>query len=121
MMIKQVCQDESLQFLREGRLARLGCIAGDEPYIVPVNYVYDGECAYFHSLPGHKIASMRLKPFVCMQVDNIENELSWTSVLAFGAYEEITNSEERSWILSQLMSRFPPLTPVESFIAAGAD
>lgn len=120
-MIKNLNQDQARELLRRERIGRLGCIADDEPYIVPVNYVFDGECAYLHSLPGQKIDAMRIHPRVCLQVDQIEDELSWKSVLAFGTYEEITDREERAKALNHLLSRFSRLTPVESFIAVDAD
>lgn len=119
-MIKQLNQNQSSELLRRGRIGRLGCIADDSPYIVPVNYVFDGECAYLHSLPGHKIEAMRAHPRVCLQVDEIEDELNWRSVLAFGIYEEITDRDERAKALNHLLARFSRLTPVESFIAGDA-
>jgi len=119
-MIKQLGPGQSRELLRRECTGRLGCIAGDEPYVVPVNYIFDGECAYLHSLPGHKIYAMRARPRVCLQVDEIDDELKWKSVLAFGSYEEITNPDERAIMLGRLLSRFPQLTPVETFIAEDA-
>src|SRR5437763_15556430 len=120
VMIKQLSQEQSRELLRRERIGRLGCIAGDEPYVVPVSYIFDGESAYMHSLPGHKIYAMRAHPRVCLQVDEIEDDLRWKSVLAFGHYEEIKNQDERARALAFLLSRFPQLTPVESFIVEDA-
>ena len=119
-MIKQLDQNQSQDLLRRERMGRLGCIADHDPYVVPVNYVFDGECAYSHSLPGQKIDAMRSHPRVCLQVDKIQDEWNWQSVLAFGSYEEITNRQERADALNRLLSRFSRLTPVESFIAEDA-
>ena len=119
-MIKSLDQNQSRELLRRERIGRLGCISDGEPYVVPVNYVFDGECAYLHSLPGQKIEAMRSEPRVCLQVDEIEDELNWKSVLAYGTYEEITNRRERAEALSHLLARFSRLTPVESFIAVDA-
>jgi nitroimidazol reductase NimA-like FMN-containing flavoprotein (pyridoxamine 5'-phosphate oxidase superfamily) len=116
-MIRGLSQDKSRELLRRGSIARLGCIAGNEPYVVPVNYVCDGESVLVHSLPGRKVAAMRANPRVCLQVDEIEDELGWKSVLAFGSYEEITDAQERGRAMNRLLSRFPKLTPVESYIA----
>jgi nitroimidazol reductase NimA-like FMN-containing flavoprotein (pyridoxamine 5'-phosphate oxidase superfamily) len=120
-MIKSLNQAQSLELLRGGRIGRLGCVADGAPYVVPVNYVFDGECAYLHALPGKKIQAMRMEPRVCLQVDEIEDEVSWKSVVAFGTYEEITGQPERTEALNHLLARFPRLTPVESFIAGDAD
>jgi nitroimidazol reductase NimA-like FMN-containing flavoprotein (pyridoxamine 5'-phosphate oxidase superfamily) len=120
VMIKDLNQEKSREMLRKGRIARLACIADGEPYVVPVNYVFDGESVFVHSLPGRKIAAMRANPRVCFQIDEIDDELNWKSVLAFGNYEEINNREERSRAMQRLLSHFPQLTPVESIIANDA-
>lgn len=119
-MIKDLSQDKAREMLRERRIARLACVSQGEPYVVPVNYVFDGESVFVHSLPGRKITAMRANPRVCLQIDEIENELNWTSVLAFGNYEEITGADERARVMSRLLTKFPQLTPVESIIANDA-
>jgi len=119
-MIKDLSEDKARELLRRERLARLGCIADGEPYVVPVNYVFDGESALIHSLPGRKIMAMRANPRVCLQVDEVEDELNWKSVVAYGAYEEIGRPDERSRAMSCLLAYFPQLTPVESRIADDA-
>lgn len=119
-MIKSLDGEKARELLRRKRLARLGCEADGEPYVVPVNYFFDGECAYLHSLPGRKIEAMRRRPRVCLQVDEIENHLAWKSVIAFGVYEEIANPDERSNVINRLFTYFPQLTPVESVIAEDA-
>lgn len=116
-MIKRLSDDEAWALLRAGRLARLGCIADDSPYVVPVNYAADGASALVHTLPGHKLAAMRANPRVCLQVDNITDQYHWRSVLAHGRFEEIEQGVERARALNHLLSLFPALTPVESLIA----
>lgn len=119
-MISRLSPEESVELLREGRLARLGCIADGEPYVVPVNYVFDGESALVHSLPGRKVGAMRANPRVCLQVDEVRDDFGWRSVVAFGRYEEITRADERQRALNLLLTTFPRLTPVESLIAGDA-
>lgn len=119
-MIRELSQDKARELLRRGRIARLACIADNEPYVVPVNYVFDGEGVLIHSLPGRKVTAMRANPRVCLQVDEIEGELDWKSVLAFGSYEEITGAEARGQAMNRLLSSFPKLTPVESCMADDA-
>ena len=119
-MITRLSRDESLALLRGARMGRLGCVAEGYPYVVPVNFVFDGESAVSHSLPGRKIEAMRENPRVCLQVDDIEDQLNWRSVIAYGTYEEITNNSERASAMNLLLSLFPKLTPVESLIAEDA-
>jgi nitroimidazol reductase NimA-like FMN-containing flavoprotein (pyridoxamine 5'-phosphate oxidase superfamily) len=119
-MINRLSTDEAWALLRTGRLARLGCIADGEPYVVPVNYWADGASVLVHSLPGRKIAAMRAHPRVCLQVDDIQDQYRWRSVLAYGTYEELRGGPERARAFSHLLAAFPQLTPVESAIAGDA-
>jgi uncharacterized protein len=119
-MISRLSEEESYTLLRSRRLARLGCIAGAEPYVVPINYVFEDRSVLSHTLPGRKLAAMREHPSICVQVDDIQDLYTWKSVIAYGRYEEIVEPSERSRALNCLMSLFPNLTPVESRIAEDA-
>ncbi|HET6853462.1 MAG TPA: pyridoxamine 5'-phosphate oxidase family protein [Pyrinomonadaceae bacterium] len=102
--------------LQSARVARLGCIVNGEPYVVPISCHLEDDCLYSHSLPGMKISALRENPRACVQVDEIESDLHWRSVIASGKYEEITKSNEREESLTRLLRKFPLLTPVESAI-----
>ena len=119
-MIERMSEEESHSLLRAGRLARLGCVADGYPYVVPVNYVFDGESVISHSLPGRKIDAMRAFPRVCLQVDELQEQTRWKSALAFGIFEELNGRGERERALNLLLSLFPQLTPVESLITVDA-
>ena len=115
-MIKMLSEDETRGLFERAPVVRLGCIVNGEPYVVPINCIVEGEYLYGHSLPGLKISGLRENPHACVQVDEIENHLSWRSALAFGKYEEMSKGNERAGILTKLLRKFPLLTPVESAI-----
>lgn len=119
-MITTLNDSQARELLQSERVARLGCIANGEPYITPINYSFEDDCIYSHSLAGLKIAALRSNPRACVQVDRVESDLSWRSVLAFGNFEEIIKPSERKEILNRLLQQFPLLTPVESAIAEDA-
>lgn len=120
-MITRMSTGEAFELLREKRLGRLGCVAdGEEPYVVPVNYVFEEGAVLSHSLPGRKIAAMRRRPRVCLQVDDIADQFRWRSVLAYGTYGEVEGRAERVRAMNLLLALFPRLTPVESLIAEDA-
>lgn len=116
-MIKTLNEDDARKLFETTRVARLGCIVDGEPYVVPINCVLEGHFVYSHSLNGLKISALRQNPRACVQVDEIEGELSWRSAIAFGKFEEIVKPDERAEILNKLFKLFPMLTPVESTIA----
>jgi nitroimidazol reductase NimA-like FMN-containing flavoprotein (pyridoxamine 5'-phosphate oxidase superfamily) len=119
-MTRPLTDHESQALLLEGRLGRLGCIANGEPYVIPINYVFEDGFIYSHSLPGRKIDALHAQPRACLQVDMIESDVEWRSVIAYGTFEEVKLPSERIGILGKLLSRFPKLTPVESVVAQDA-
>jgi nitroimidazol reductase NimA-like FMN-containing flavoprotein (pyridoxamine 5'-phosphate oxidase superfamily) len=119
-MTRMLSEAEARDLIADGRIGRLGCVDNGEPYVVPINYVFADRSIYSHSLPGRKIDLLRAHPRACLQVDEIENELKWRSVIAYGNFEEIRVPSERRSILSKLLARFPLLTPVESLMAQDA-
>lgn len=116
-MITTLSDEQAHELLKTAGVGRLGCIVNGEPYITPINYKFEDNCIYSHSLPGLKIAALRKNPSACFQVDEVESALRWSSVLGFGKFEEITLPTERREILAKLLKTFPMLTPVESAIA----
>src|SRR5690349_11835301 len=116
-MIKTLNDDAARRLFETAKVARLGCIFNGTPYVVPINCVLDGDFIYSHSLNGLKISALRENPRACVQVDQIESELSWRSAIAFGNFEEVKDPNDRAEILNQLFKVFPRLTPVESTIA----
>jgi nitroimidazol reductase NimA-like FMN-containing flavoprotein (pyridoxamine 5'-phosphate oxidase superfamily) len=113
-MIKVLNQENARDLLARSSVGRLGVVYKGGPYVVPVNYVLDGEIIYVHSLPGRKIEALRANPGACLQVDEVIDAYHWRSAIAFGTYEEITGQAERDIAVRRLLARFPKLTPVES-------
>jgi uncharacterized protein len=115
-MLKTLSDDAARKLFSSARVVRLGCIANGEPYVVPINCLLEDNYLYSHSLNGMKISALRENPRCCVQVDEIENEFSWRSAIAFGRFEELIRPEVRAEVLNKLFKVFPMLTPVESAI-----
>ena len=105
-MISEIGYRESRELLRNQNIGRLGCCRGSMPYVIPVNYFFDGEDIYIHSMPGRKIQIMRANPHVCLHVDEIEDTFNWLSVIAFGLFEEVYDTTERDRILAAMFQKF---------------
>jgi nitroimidazol reductase NimA-like FMN-containing flavoprotein (pyridoxamine 5'-phosphate oxidase superfamily) len=118
--MKTMAEEEVLELLRTSKIGRLGCIDNGEPYVVPINYIFEAGVVYSHSLPGLKIEALRAHPRACLQVDAIEDDFNWRSAIAHGSFEEIRVPSERRDILRNLLRHFPLLTPVESVMAQDA-
>jgi len=113
-MINQLGERESRALLSGEVTGRLGCSDHGKPYIVPVHYLFDNDCVYVQSPPGHKIDVLRDNPNACLQVDEVEDDAHWRSVLAFGLYEEVDDVKERERVLMDMFKRLPHTTPSET-------
>ena len=98
MLIHALNPHECREVLGRCDLGRLGCARFDQPYVVPIHFSFDSDrdCVYAFSTVGQKILWMRENPKVCLEVDEIADKDVWTTVLAFGRYEELhRNADDR--------------------------
>lgn len=96
MLIHELSRDECVEVLKRVTLGRLACVQDGQPYIVPVSFNLDGGYIYSFATVGQKIHWMRANPLVCLEVEEIGHRRHWTTVLAFGVYEEVTDSAEHA-------------------------
>ena len=92
---RELSADEIGAFLESQRVARLGCHAEGETYVVPVIYAYDGESVVAVTTEGRKTRMLRANPSVCVEVDEYDSDGrgSWRSVIAQGVYEEVEGDD----------------------------
>jgi uncharacterized protein len=120
-MIEPLGKEDAYRLLQANHYGHLGYSLNDEPYVLPINYLCQGEDVYMHSLPGQKITAMRKNPQICLQVEEVKDDYNWQSMMAFGKYEEITAPDERERLLAALFRQLPHLTPVESRMTKGPE
>lgn len=91
MVIHELTPAECREVLERASHGRLSCARAGQPYIVPFFFYLDRDrdCLYSFSTLGQKIDWMRQNPKVCVEVDDIVDQLNWTTVLAFGRYQEL--------------------------------
>jgi nitroimidazol reductase NimA-like FMN-containing flavoprotein (pyridoxamine 5'-phosphate oxidase superfamily) len=94
MFIHEMSADECSTALKETHLGRLACAQDNQPYIVPINFAFDGTYIYGFSTLGQKIEWTRLNPLVCFEVDAIVSHNEWRSIVVFGRYEELPDNPE---------------------------
>lgn len=105
--MRELDRDEIEEFLLGQRIARLGCHAGGETYVVPVIYAYGDGAVVTVTQEGRKVAMLRENPRVCVEVDEYDADSrgSWRSVIAYGAAEELAGAEIQD-ALALLRERF---------------
>jgi nitroimidazol reductase NimA-like FMN-containing flavoprotein (pyridoxamine 5'-phosphate oxidase superfamily) len=94
VLIQELTRQACLDLLARTRLGRLACAEGNQPYVVPVYFVYDEDALYIFSTVGRKIEWMRANPVVCVEAGEVVSAQQWVSVLVFGRYEELLDTPE---------------------------
>lgn len=87
--IRNLTADEAANLLERNQFGHLACHTGEELYVVPITYMFEGGYLYGHAKNGKKIQMMRHNPRVCVQVEEIEDFFHWKSVIAWGRFEEL--------------------------------
>ena len=89
MRIGEMTPKGCREILAHTSLGRLGCSREDQPYVVPIYFVYEPDHLYGFATDGQKIDWMRTNPKVCVELDEIRNHFQWTSVVLYGRYPRI--------------------------------
>ena len=103
--------------IRRCQVCRLGLSDGEEPYIVPLCFGYDGEALYFHSASeGRKIDILRKNGRVCFEFDIPEGMreaeqgcrwgIKYRSVIGFGTAEMVDDQEGKKKALEIVMAQY---------------
>ena len=72
-------------------LGRLACTDGNQPYVIPLTYAYEGKYIYGQTNEGLKLKILRKNPNVCLEVDMMTDMRNWKSVIVYGKFEELKN------------------------------
>ncbi len=110
-------KNEIIKFLSETNICRVAFFGNDYPYVVPVHFVFNDDCIYFHcAKEGKKINLIKQNPKVCFEADKeiaiIPNKKAcrWSSdfisVIAFGKASFLENNSEKEKALSLLLKKF---------------
>ena len=92
----------------------LGCSRDGRPYVVPMNYAYDGKELFFFTTEGMKTQFIDANPLVCLQVEEVTDSSHWRSVMVIGRAERLTTSEDTQQAMQLIVERNPSLTPAIS-------
>jgi nitroimidazol reductase NimA-like FMN-containing flavoprotein (pyridoxamine 5'-phosphate oxidase superfamily) len=108
MLVHQLTSEQCRDVLSRAHLARLACSRADQPYVVPVSFTYDAgsSCLFSFSAVGKKIQWMRENPKVCLEIEDIEDQFHWTTVVVFGRYDEIDDSPAQNDIRRRALDLF---------------
>ena len=88
-------------------VGRIGYTDGDNPFITPVTYVYDGKYIIGQTREGLKVSIMRNNAKVCFQVDKMSDLSNWQSVVVSGKFQELKGEKAalaRNYLCNHVMT-----------------
>lgn len=94
-MLGKLNDTEIRNLLTSQVVGRLACTDGNQPYIVPVTYSYDGKYIYGQTNEGMKLQILRNNPTVCLEVDSMTDMRNWKSAVVYGSFEELSDEQEK--------------------------
>ena len=102
--------------LAEALVGRLGTSIRDEPYVVPICFLYAKDKIYFHSSPqGKKLENMKANPLVCFQVDDYnvvpslrpcDFSVHYKSAIVFGRVRFLRDTKEKLKALKAMLDKY---------------
>jgi len=94
MVIQEMTERECRALLIGRKLARLACAWNNQPYVVPIHVDFEGDYFYGYATLGQKIEWMRQNPLVCLEIDTIDSQVQWETIVVSGRYEELEPTPE---------------------------
>jgi len=115
MLIRDMRREAADALLTRAGVGHIACTEGQQPYVTPFSFGYDGSHIYGFATVGRKIAALRANPLVCVAAQEVASFQEWKSVIVSGRYEELPDTEDFSgaratahWLLSRHAAWWQP-------------
>ncbi len=122
---------EARNILEKTKIGRIGMCTENQPYVIPVLYLYSSEdnSIYIHSATkGKKMETLGKNPNVCFEVDELKRIIvetdicnctaEYESAIVFGK-ASLVNHEKRTEILHRLSQKYGVKTDLNTPIERG--
>jgi nitroimidazol reductase NimA-like FMN-containing flavoprotein (pyridoxamine 5'-phosphate oxidase superfamily) len=118
--VKEMARGDMVALLARAGFGHLGCTRDGHPYVVPMNFAFDGESLFFYTTEGTKTEFIAANREVCFQVEEIADPLHWRSVIVTGRAERLTSPEDVEHAMQHITARHPTLAPAINRTKIGA-
>lgn len=125
---RQVTDVDTLKtWLTAAEIGYLATSAGDQPFITPLNFWFDGERIFFHTAKkGRALSNIQANPNVCFSVAErgrylpaetaLNFGVEYNSVVVFGLARQISDDAAKIYALQGLLDKhFSHLKPGEDY------
>ena len=89
-------RDEAVGLLQRHHVGRLAFSFHDRVDIEPISYVFSDGWVYGRTAPGSKLNTVRHHPWVAFEVDEVEGQFDWRSVVVHGTLYFIEDGGEHA-------------------------
>jgi nitroimidazol reductase NimA-like FMN-containing flavoprotein (pyridoxamine 5'-phosphate oxidase superfamily) len=105
--------------IRKAHVCRLALVDNDRPYVVPMNFGFDGAFVYLHAAKeGRKIDILRNNNRVCVEFEQdvalvpgkkpCDYGFRYFTVICHGYAEFVDVLEEKRWALEHIIRHYEP-------------
>jgi len=129
---RALSREEAIRILEQGEFGNLALAWANEPYTIPVNYLYFDGKIYFHSAKeGKKLQWLKRNPQVCFSVSHMLQLKKGDIACGYGAFFEsvivmgnctlMQQHPQKENLLMQLVKKHDPAVELPPIDAAAAD
>lgn len=94
--------------LARNHIGRIAYAFHDHVDILPVHYIYSDGWIYGRTSPGEKLATLAHHRWVAFEVDEIQGLYDWRSVVAHGAFYQLSPDDPAWTHALELIRRIAP-------------
>ena len=105
--------------IRKAHVCRLALVDDDKPYVVPMNFGFDGTFLYLHAArEGRKLDILRKNNRVCVEFEQdvelvpgkkpCDYGFRYVTVICHGYAEFVDALEEKRWALHHIITQYEP-------------
>lgn len=118
---KRHCTDKGKieDFLSKAKTGFLGLTSGNQPYVIPLNFVWWERTIYFHgAAEGRKIEIMKENNHCCFTISEeygtlvspipAHTDTAYMSAVLFGKVELVTDVEEATDAMQKMLDKYVP-------------
>jgi len=81
---RDLTADEAAELLARNHIGRIAFSFHDRVDIEPLSYVFADGAIYLRTAPGSKLETLAHSPWVAFDVDEVEGQFDWRSVVVHG-------------------------------------
>jgi nitroimidazol reductase NimA-like FMN-containing flavoprotein (pyridoxamine 5'-phosphate oxidase superfamily) len=112
--VREMSDKEIVELLSRVGYGHLACSRDDQPYLVPIHYAFKEPNIYVYTTEGKKSEIIAENPRICLQVEDVQDNAQWKSVILNGEAERLTDEDKREAALQAIVAVNPTLTPAVS-------